>query len=259
MTEFVSERPQMRPTDRDMRENYVWTRYDKKRYFLERVHKALITTLNAKVKRLTLASKKWRSAYIQLKNTVKIKHAAEIREKDRQIKMQKARAESFKATSWKRRNMLMLYQNNSRKRTKKYKLLEKKQKFMEHNKRFFTKCFDWNEYTPRTVLHGEISIRAIIGYEQLRENGYITKMEMVILVTGTHVEHFNRGDSEYRFGSENVVGWVTTMRLMIKAGHVKKIAYHDLYYLTEHGKTRLNNIIEQIRKVPLRNYYPPII
>ncbi|MCW3111388.1 MAG: hypothetical protein JWQ09_5894 [Segetibacter sp.] len=264
---FIPDRPmQMRATDKDLQESKDW---DKRRKSYKDYIKMHVDGNKEKISHLRALKGKFKQMYAFWKKTalalrakvieLNIEHAKEIAVLKKDIRRLKRELRDKSKAYTRRKNMVLLYKNNSRKRTIKYKLIERQLAYMTKNHRFFTKTFNWKMKCFNAGNYGEVMIRAIIAYEQLREQEIVTKMEMVILITGLHLETFRRSDVEYRFGVDNAIGWDKVVAYMVKAKYIKKVMRLNLYHLTDDGRTRIETILKTINKVPYRNYYPPVL
>lgn len=263
---FAPSRLQMSPTDRDLLENKEWDRRDRQaKNYIKRVidgNKEKISKLRALKGRFKQLYEQWKGKALLLREEIahlKFVHEKEVNTLKKDIRRLKRELRDKSKAYTRRKNMVLLYKNNSRQRTIKYRLIERKLAYMIKNQRFFTKEFTWRAKGFNVGSYGEVMIRAIIAYEQLREQEIVTKIEMVILITGLHLETFRRSDAEYRFGVENTIGWNRAVATMMKAKHIRKVMRLDLYHLTDTGRTRIEAILRTINKIPYKNYYPPVL
>lgn len=179
----------------------------------------------------------------------------EIRRLNRKIAMLERHIVDARKRNTRFFNLIKVYKNNNRLRTKMFNEQDRRLKEAKKNTRFFTRVFKWDERFVRA--NGiEVLIRYVMGYEYLKAKNIINIKELVVLVAGYQLEAFKRDDIKYRFGSFAIEGFRKTALSMTRASLIKKVTHKsDLYFLTNIGHERLIGIFKIIHSGQFSAYF----
>jgi len=118
---------------------------------------------------------------------------------------------------------------------------------MKNNLAFWGKSMSWDDSVNKEKQL-EIIIRAIVAYNQLVNDGYITYEEFMFLLIGSQTELFKIQDIESRC---KMRAMKSKFNKCVEAGYFQRDGIKAKYHITIAGKNRLESIMKHIYTIKI--------
>jgi hypothetical protein len=125
---------------------------------------------------------------------------------------------------------------------------------------FTTKEFEWSikGNSESDQYRAELMLRAIFGYEELKNIGEITYTEICYLAVASQIDAFNKKQIHNRFGTTLSKYFLREIGKMIEKGWVRKFDRREFYYITDDGRKQFRKVISLIYSKKYGHYWKRI-